>query len=86
MTDSPEIPERIRSYILSEVFQGASPSEVTNTTPLITAGILDSIATMRLVVFLEQEFSITIEAQDIDPDHFDTIDRIAELVGARLPA
>jgi len=80
MAQSSDVQERIKSYILREVLEGASPSDVTNTTPLITAGILDSIATLKLVGFLEQEFSISIDAQDIDPDTFETIDHIAELV------
>lgn len=84
MTQVPPVPETIKSYILREVLQGASPSEVTNTTALISGGMLDSIAALRLVAFLEQEFSITIDAEDVDPINFDTIDRISEFVGARL--
>ena len=33
---------------------GEDPSELTETTPLITGGILDSFATMKLVMFLEE--------------------------------
>lgn len=84
MTNKSNIQERIRSYILSEVLEGALPSEITDTTSLMTGGILDSIAAMRLVMFLEREFSISIESQDIDPEKFDTIERITELVESKL--
>jgi acyl carrier protein len=81
-----EIHEKIKTYIQSEVIEGALPSELTNATSLITIGVLDSIATMRLVGFLEQEFLISIEAQDIQPNHFDSIDSIAEFVASKLTA
>ncbi len=84
MTNRSHIQDRIRSHILSEVLEGAEPSEITDTTPLMTGGILDSIAAMRLVVFLEREFSISIESHEIDPEKFDTIERIAELVESKL--
>ena len=54
-----------------------------DTTPLMTTGILDSIATLKLVGFLEEHFSITIEAHEADPDHLDSIERIANLVRSK---
>lgn len=85
MTYSPDVPERIKSYILTEVLQGAAPSEVNNTTALISGGIMDSIAALKLVGFLEQEFAISIDAEDLDPHRFDTIDSIAQYVRSKLP-
>jgi acyl carrier protein len=45
--------------------------------------VLDSIATLRLVSFLEQEFSISLEAHEADAEHLDTIERITQLVAAK---
>jgi acyl carrier protein len=47
---------------------------------LVSAGILDSIATLRLVEFLERTFSIEMAAHETDAEHLDTIERIASLV------
>lgn len=86
MTQVPPVPETVKSYILREVLEGASPSEVTNTTSLISGGIFDSIATLRVVAFLEQEYSISIEAQDVDAANFDTIDQISAFIGSQIDA
>jgi acyl carrier protein len=73
----------VKNYILTEFLPGEDPGELTELTPLITTGILDSIATLKLVGFLEEEFSITIEAHEADAEHLDTIERIAALVKSK---
>ena len=70
----------IKTYILDEFIPGANASELTATTPLISGGILDSLATVRLVAFLEELYRITIEPHEASVDYLDTIDQIAELV------
>ena len=47
-----EVKDTIRSYILEEFLPGENPAELTDSTPLITGGILDSLATIKLLVFL----------------------------------
>ena len=51
-----EIKSVVRDYILREFLPGEEPGELTDRTPLITGGILDSISTLKLVVFLEEQF------------------------------
>jgi acyl carrier protein len=80
----PEIRQRIKEYILQEFLPGENPAELTDTTPLITGGILDSLATIKLVFFLEQQFQITIQAHETMVDYLDTIADIARLVESKL--
>ncbi|NKI19660.1 acyl carrier protein [Paenibacillus dendritiformis] len=46
-------------------------------------GFANSLFAMQLVMFLEQEFAIRIENQDMDLDHFRTINRMAGLIAAK---
>lgn len=79
-----DIKESIRSYILTEFLPGEDPSNLKNTTPLITSGILDSLATMRLVGFIEEEFSVEIGPHETDPEYIGTIDSIESLIKSKL--
>jgi len=79
-----EITSTIRSHILQEFLPGEDPSALTDTTPLVTTGILDSIAVLRLVTFLEGQFRITIEAHEADAQHLNTVGEIARLVQSKL--
>lgn len=79
-----DVKQAIREYILKEFLPGENPAELTDATPLITGGILDSLATIKLVAFLEQQFKIQIQAHETMVDYLDTINDIAQLVQSKL--
>lgn len=83
MSNSNSIESTISAFILAEFLPGEDPASLTASTSLISTGILDSIATLRLVAFLEKTFSIEMAAHETDADHLDTVDRIAALVVAK---
>ena len=61
-----------------------SSDELTDSTPLITGGVLDSIATLKLVLFLEERFGVTLEPHEVDPEHLDTTACIEQLVLSKI--
>jgi len=73
----------VKNFILTEFLPGEDPSELKDDTPLITGGILDSIATLKLVMFLEGTYGITLEAHEADPEHLDTLTDIVSLVNLK---
>ena len=83
MQDANDIERIVKSFILTEFLPGESPEALTPTTPLVSIGVLDSLATMKLVAFLEQEFSIGIDAHEADTENLDSIERIARLVRSK---
>jgi acyl carrier protein len=78
------IEQAIKQYILSEFLAGEDPAQLTDSTPLVSTGILDSIALLKLVLHLEQSFSISLEPDEADADHLNTIGQVAELVRSKL--
>jgi acyl carrier protein len=81
MTD--DIKTVIKDFVLKEFLPGEDPSELTDTTPLITGGVLDSIATLKLVMFIEERYGISLQAHEVDPEHLDTISQITELIRSK---
>ncbi len=81
-----QVSETIRDFLLREFLPGEDPAELTDRTPLITGGILDSISTLKLVTFLEDRFGVTIEAHEAGVEHLDTIEQIGALLAAKHPA
>ena len=79
-----DIKETIKAYILEEFLPGEDPAELTDSTPLITGGILDSLATLKLVLFLEERFHIKIDAHETMVDYLNTISDIAQLVNSKV--
>jgi acyl carrier protein len=67
----------VKGYILKEFLPGENPDELTDVTPLISGGILDSLATLKLVAFIEERYKIEVQAYEVDVEH---LDRIADIV------
>jgi acyl carrier protein len=79
-----DVLSRVKDYILQEFLPGAEAGELSESTPLISGGIMDSIATLRLVVFLQEEFDIELVAHDTDAENLDTLAHIVSLVESKL--
>jgi acyl carrier protein len=78
------INQQIKTFILNEFLAGEAPENLTDSTPLITGGILDSLATLRVVEFLETAFKIKVQAHEADFAHLNTIADIVRLVEAKM--
>ncbi len=73
----------VKKFILDEFLPGEDPDNLTPLTPLMSSGILDSIATLKLITFLEQEFNIQFEAHEVDQQNFDTLQAISDFVNSK---
>ena len=82
--DEATVRETVREFILKEFLPGEDASELTDDIEMFSSGILDSIATLKLVSFLEEKFEITIEAHEADVDNLNTIASIGQLVASKL--
>ncbi len=83
MAEAPQIQEAVKTFLLEEFLPGEDPALLQDDTPLISSGILDSIATLKLITFLEGEFNIQFEAHESGADHLDSIAAITRLVQAK---
>ena len=78
-----EISSTVKAYVLREFMPGRGADALTDDTPLISSGILDSIATMQLVTFLEESFDITVKAHEIDQAYLNTLASIQKFVESK---
>lgn len=81
-----EIRQAVHGYILKQFLPGEDPSELTDQTPLITGGILDSIRTLKLVVFLEDRFDVVVEAHEAGVENLDSVGQITRLIVTKKQA
>ena len=77
------IESRLRAYLRDEVLAAEDAGELTDSTALVSSGVLDSIATLGLTAFLKDEFGVALAAHEVNVDNLDTIERIAALVRAK---
>ncbi len=75
-----EIKSELKTYILNEFLPGEDPAALTDATPLMTTGILDSIAVLKAVTFLESQFGIVVQPHEAVVDNLNTLSDMARLV------
>lgn len=75
------IRETVREFIAEELASGAA--EITDDTPLIEQEIMDSTGILTVIGFLEDEYDIYIDADDVSVDQFRSVNAIADLVLAK---
>jgi len=73
-----DLTKLVSDYIAKEYL--VEGSEVTETMPLISSGIVDSFSMVSLKRFLEKKCSIKIADEDATPEAFDTVQSIVALV------
>ena len=85
MSDSPSIQREqiyrtVREYLLAEILAGEDSELLTETTPLISGGILDSIGVTRLITHLEAVYPIQFTSEEINVDRLDTLSLIISAI------
>ena len=75
-----DVAPEIREWLKQNVTGGR---EVADDEPLIENGVLTSLQTVELVMFLEERFGITIEDEEFDEENFGSIEAISELVASK---
>jgi acyl carrier protein len=75
----------INDYISREIVQDPTVLPLSNDTSLLTGGILDSLSLLRLVVFLQDRFQLTVDETDLLPENFDSVNAICAYLRAREP-
>jgi acyl carrier protein len=83
---SDAILQQVKDYIMDEFLPGEDPSELTPATPLISGGILDSIATLKLVMVVEETFGVNFEPHEVDKENFDSLEAVVRLLQSKLGA
>jgi acyl carrier protein len=75
----------INDYVSQEFVRDAALLPLTDETPLLESGILDSLSLLKLVVFLEERFGITVGDTDLLPQNFETVNAICAYLRTREP-
>ena len=74
--------DALRSFVL-EHFPAARRIDLPADAPLLDSGIVDSLGILELVNFVTETFEITVSDEDLQPENFHSIDRLASFVERR---
>jgi acyl carrier protein len=77
-----DIQNRLRQFLAEEL--QAPEDKLGDDYPLITDHVIDSLGLLQIVSFVEGEYDIEVQDDELVPDTFGSIAAIAKLVEAKL--
>ncbi len=82
---SEQIKNRVKKVLVQKLLQDLSSEDIKDDTLLIGLGVgVDSVATLEFVVALEEEFQISIDENEINPELLATVSSISDYISSRI--
>lgn len=77
------VEEKTRAYILENFLFTDDDSALNSADSFLDKGILDSTGILEVIYFLEDEFGIKVEDDEMVPENLDSVNNIVKFVGAK---
>lgn len=71
---------QVRGYILNSFLFTDDESMLSNDDSFLEKGIVDSTGIMEVIFYLEQEFGISVDDEDMIPENLDSVSRIVGFI------
>lgn len=80
------VEEKIRKYIADNILFSKDGFPYSDEASFLENGIIDSMNVLELVVFVEDNFGVTVSDEDVVPDNFDSVARLSAYVQQKQEA
>ena len=78
-----EIENQVRKFVIDNFLLGEKKKNLKNQDSFLETGVIDSTGVLELVSFLEEEFKIKIEDEELIPDNLDSIEKIVGFINLK---
>ena len=83
--DPKTVKAQIKEYVAENLlFAEAFP--YADDASFLGEGIVDSVGVMELVAFVNTQFGVTVEPQEITPENFDSVQRLGDFIARKRGA
>ncbi|MCA9977918.1 MAG: acyl carrier protein, partial [Anaerolineales bacterium] len=72
-----DIKAKIRQYVAENFLYSSDGFHLSDDASFLEEEVIDSTGVMELVMFVEEEFKITVDDEDIVPENFDSVNQLA---------
>ncbi len=80
------VEQKIRSYILENFLFTNDESELNSEDSFLEKGVLDSTGILEVIYFLEDNFGIKVDDEEMVPENLDSVNNIVKFVAAKSQA
>ena len=80
------IEEELKNFIFENFIVDENPSQLDKNQSFLESGIIDSTGILELVSFIEEQYNITVEDEDLIPDNLDSLNNVVNFINKKLKA
>ena len=75
---------QVRQYIADNFLFSEDGYQLSDDVSFLEEGIVDSTGVLELVMFVEETFDVTVEDEEIVPENFDSVSRLAAYIRRKV--
>ncbi len=75
-----DIKKQVRAYLLDNFLMGGSGQDILDDTSFMNSHILDSTGFIELIGYLEEQFGIQVEDEEMVPENLDSLKNIDHFI------
>lgn len=79
-----EIETKIQNFILETFLFTDDKSALNNEDSFLEKGIIDSTGILELIFFIEEEFGVVVEAEEMIPENLDSVMNAVKFVESKI--
>ncbi|MCA9943780.1 MAG: acyl carrier protein [Ardenticatenaceae bacterium] len=77
------VKEQIRAFIAENFLFNPDGFDLSDDASFLDEGVVDSTGTLELVMFVEETFGIEVGDNEIEPENFDSVNKLAAYVARK---
>lgn len=74
------VKEQIRQFVAENFLFRPDGFNLSDDASFLDEGVVDSTGTLELVLFVEETFGITVADTEIEPENFDSVNKLAAYI------
>ena len=79
-----DVRKKIRNYILENFLFTSDLNAIDDDRSFLKTGIIDSTGILEIIGFVEEEFKINVEDEEVIPENLDSINLISRFIMSKI--
>ena len=79
-----QLKSEIKEFIVDNFLYGQDDGALGDDASFLSTGIIDSTGVLELVSFIEEQYGISVEDEELIPDNLDSIQKLSDFVQRKM--
>jgi acyl carrier protein len=79
-----QIEQEVRQFVIDNFVRAAGDADFSDEDSFLETGLVDSMGILNLVEFVREKFSVSIADEELVPEYWDSVRRVAEFIQSKL--